>query len=150
MSLIKVCVLLIFLCINLFLFDRETNFNVKCWGFFAEKIKTFLREFYVDSEDGGKDFVYGQQLVISHISLIPFNCSSRNYCKGDKIWLTFVSQVKIAHREQVALTIDLDNIADFDPELKEAIEENTRRYTALFADAIQEVLPDYKEREVWN
>lgn len=118
--------------------------------FFAEKIKTFLREFYVDSEDGGKDFVYGQQLVISHISLIPFNCSNRNYCKGDKIWLTFVSQVKIAHREQVALTIDLDNIADFDPELKEAIEENTRRYTALFADAIQEVLPDYKEREVWN
>lgn len=85
-----------------------------------EKIKTFLREFYVDSEDGGKDFVYGQQLV------------------------------KIAHREQVALTIDLDNIADFDPELKEAIEENTRRYTALFADAIQEVLPDYKEREVVN
>lgn len=62
--------------------------------------------------------------------------------------MTFVSQVKIAHREQVALTIDLDNIADFDPELKEAIEENTRRYAALFADAIQEVLPDYKEREV--
>lgn len=57
-------------------------------------------------------------------------------------------QVKIAHREQVALTIDLDNIADFDPELKDGIEENTRRYTALFADAIQEILPDYKEREV--
>lgn len=65
------------------LFDRETNFNVKCWVFFAEKIKTFLREFYVDSEDGGKDFVYGQQLVISHIALIPFNRSNRNYFKGD-------------------------------------------------------------------
>lgn len=82
MPLIKVCVLLIFLCINLFLFDRETNFNVKCC-FLAEKIKTFLREFYVDSEDGGKDFVYGQQLVISHIALIPFNRSNRNYFKGD-------------------------------------------------------------------
>ena len=31
--------------------------------FLTEKIKTFLREFYVDGEDGGKDFVYGQQLV---------------------------------------------------------------------------------------
>lgn len=59
MLLIKVCVLLIFFCINLFLFDWEINFNVKCWGFFVEKIKIFLREFYVDSEDGGKDFVYG-------------------------------------------------------------------------------------------
>ena len=32
----------------------------------SEKIKTFLREFYVDGEDGGKDFVYGQQLVIDN------------------------------------------------------------------------------------
>lgn len=42
------------------LFDWEINFNVKCcFFFFVEKIKMFLREFYVDSEDGGKDFVYG-------------------------------------------------------------------------------------------
>lgn len=47
--------------------------------FFAEKIKTFLREFYVDSEDGGKDFVYGQQLVITNISIILF--WNKNYCK---------------------------------------------------------------------
>lgn len=62
-------------------------------------------------------------------------------------FFNFPLQVKIAHREQVALTIDLEHIADFDPELKEAIEENTRRYTALFSDAIQEILPDYKEKE---
>ena len=29
----------------------------------SEKIKSFLSEFYVDGSDGGKDFVYGQQLV---------------------------------------------------------------------------------------
>lgn len=83
-----------------------------------EKIKTFLQEFYVDGADGGKDFVYGQQLV------------------------------KIAHREQVGLTIDLDDVHDHDPDLAEAIIENTRRYIALFSEIIQEILPDYREREV--
>jgi len=40
----------------------------KCLIFcFADKIKTFLREFYKDGEDRGKDFVYGQQLVIYNI-----------------------------------------------------------------------------------
>lgn len=33
--------------------------NILC----AEKIKTFLAEFYLDGDDGGKDFVYGKQLV---------------------------------------------------------------------------------------
>ncbi|XP_033759982.1 DNA replication licensing factor mcm7-like [Pecten maximus] len=85
-----------------------------------EKIKTFLREFYVDGADGGKDFVYGQQLV------------------------------KIAHREQVGLTIDIDDITEYDPDLGEAIVDNTRRYINIFSDAVQELLPDYKEREVVN
>ena len=35
-----------------------------------------------------------------------------------------------------------------DPELAENIEQNARRYKQLFEDAIFEVLPDYKEREV--
>ncbi|KAH3805105.1 DNA replication licensing factor mcm7-like [Dreissena polymorpha] len=83
-----------------------------------EKIKTFLQEYYVDGSDGGKDFVYGQQLV------------------------------KIAHREQVGLWIDLDDVHNHDPELEEAIRENTRRYMQLFADVIQELLPEYREREV--
>ncbi|XP_060601374.1 DNA replication licensing factor mcm7-like [Ruditapes philippinarum] len=83
-----------------------------------DKIKTFLQEFYKDGADGGKDFVYGQQLV------------------------------KVAHREQVGLWIELDDIYDHDPDLADAITENTRRYTSLFADIIQEILPDYREREV--
>lgn len=83
-----------------------------------EKIKTFLQEFYADGADGGKDFVYGQQLV------------------------------KLAHREQVGLWIDLDDIHDHDPDLADAITENARRYTNLFADIVQDILPDYREREV--
>lgn len=35
-----------------------------------------------------------------------------------------------------------------DPELAENIEQNARRYKQLFEDAIFEMLPDYKEREV--
>ena len=37
---------------------------------------------------------------------------------------------------------------DHDPELAEAIIENSRRYQALFADAVAELLPQYKERDV--
>ena len=35
-----------------------------------------------------------------------------------------------------------------DPELAENIVQNGRRYKQLFEDAIFEMLPDYKEREV--
>ena len=57
-------------------------------------------------------------------------------------------QAKIAHREQVALTIDLDDVSEIDPELAEAIQENTRRYVNLFADAVHDMLPDYKDEGV--
>lgn len=57
-------------------------------------------------------------------------------------------QVSLAHREQVALQVDLDDLAEEDPELVESVCENARRYTALFSDAIQELLPEYREREV--
>lgn len=44
--------------------------------------------------------------------------------------------------------IDLDDVAEEDPELVDSICENTKRYARLFADTIQELLPQYKEREV--
>ncbi|XP_065177638.1 DNA replication licensing factor mcm7-B-like [Sycon ciliatum] len=81
-----------------------------------EKCKKFLKEFYLDG-DQGKSFTYGEQLV------------------------------RLAHREQIALTIDLDDVAEIDQELAENIAKNSRRYQALFCDAIHELLPDYKERE---
>ncbi|XP_058566846.1 DNA replication licensing factor MCM7 isoform X2 [Neofelis nebulosa] len=46
--------------------------------------------------------------------------------------------------------IDLDDVAEDDPELVDSICENARRYARLFADAVQELLPQYKEREVTN
>lgn len=58
--------------------------------------------------------------------------------------------VHIAHREKVALHIDLDDVAEEDPELVDSICENTRRYMTIFADAVHELLPDYKEKEVVN
>ena len=57
-------------------------------------------------------------------------------------------QTKLAHREQVGLTIDLDHVAEMDDELAEAITENNRRYTALFSDVVQDLLPEYKDKEV--
>lgn len=66
----------------------------------------------------GKEFKYGEQLV------------------------------KIAHREQVELLIELDDLAEIDPDLAHRIVENTRRYTNIFADAVDEMLPDYKDREI--
>lgn len=44
--------------------------------------------------------------------------------------------------------IDLDDVAEEDPELVDSVCENTKRYARLFADTIQELLPQYKEREV--
>ncbi|KAG2467974.1 MCM7B factor, partial [Polypterus senegalus] len=84
----------------------------------TDKLKKFLQEFYTEDESGKKIFKYGTQLV------------------------------QIAHREQVSLIIDLDDLAEDDPELVDSICENTRRYVNLSADAIHEILPEYKEREV--
>lgn len=54
----------------------------------------------------------------------------------------------MAHREQVGLFVELDDVAEEDPELVESISENAKRYTGLFADAVHELLPEYKERDV--
>ncbi|XP_065426662.1 DNA replication licensing factor MCM7 [Chrysemys picta bellii] len=83
-----------------------------------EKVKRFLQEFCRDGELGKKDFPYRDQLV------------------------------SLAHREQVALYVDLDEVAEEDPELVDAVCENAKRYVRLFADAVHELLPQHKEREV--
>jgi len=83
-----------------------------------DKIKRFFAEFHKTGDKGQKEFKYATQLT------------------------------KLAHREQVELVVDLDDLADFDPEMAEQIVENARRYSLLFGEAIQEMLPDYKEKEV--
>lgn len=57
-------------------------------------------------------------------------------------------QVQLAHRESVALEIDLDDVKNHDEGLCEAILDNTKRYSSLFADAVQELLPVYRDRQV--
>ncbi|XP_015195785.2 DNA replication licensing factor MCM7 isoform X1 [Lepisosteus oculatus] len=83
----------------------------------TEKCRKFLQEFYTEDDAGKKVFKYGVQLV------------------------------SVAHREQVSLVIDLDDVGEEDPELVESVCENTRRYAGLFADAVHELLPEYRERE---
>lgn len=62
---------------------------------------------------------------------------------------TYAEQLTVlSHREQVEMIIDLDDVAETDPELAEAISQNTRRYVAIFSDAITELLPTYKQKEV--
>lgn len=77
-----------------------------------------MAEFCKQDDDGKKQFVYAQQLV------------------------------KIAHREQVLINIDLDHLSEFNEGLAEAVVANCRRYATMFSDAIAEMLPNYKEREV--
>uniref|UniRef100_A0A1B0FC91 DNA replication licensing factor MCM7 n=1 Tax=Glossina morsitans morsitans TaxID=37546 RepID=A0A1B0FC91_GLOMM len=83
-----------------------------------ESIKTFLAEFCKEDEEGKKVFVYAQQLV------------------------------KLAHREQTLLTIDLDHLSEYNDGLSDAVINNCRRYTSMFADAITEMLPNYKQRDI--
>jgi len=84
----------------------------------SQKLKEFLTGFTTQDDHGNKKFKYAEQLTA------------------------------VAHREQVSIYIDLDDVAEFDEELAEAIRENTRRYNVLVADVIESLLPDYKEREV--
>lgn len=54
----------------------------------------------------------------------------------------------LAHRDQTALTIELDDLNDFNDNLVEAVVQNTRRYAKLFSDVVSELLPTYKERTI--
>ncbi len=81
------------------------------------KLKSFLAEFHTTDSDGKKDFVYARLLT------------------------------RVAHREEVAVTIDLDHLREHDPELAEAVTANARRYALLASDAVWEMLPDYRERD---
>jgi len=58
--------------------------------------------------------------------------------------------MNIAHREQVSLQIEIDDVQETDPELAERIVNNTNRYSKIFSDSVFELLPNYKEREVEN
>lgn len=46
------------------------------------------------------------------------------------------------------MTISLDDLQAFDADLAENVLQNTLRYQRIFADVVEEILPDYKEHEV--
>lgn len=56
--------------------------------------------------------------------------------------------VAIAHREEVILSIDLDDVEKIDANLCDAILNNTKRYVQLFCTVVDEVLPDFKVNQV--
>lgn len=83
----------------------------------AESIKTFFIEFCEQDDSGTKNFKYASQLT------------------------------KLAHREQVALYVELDDVHEYDEDLAQAIINNTRRYSVMCTDIIFDILPQFKERE---
>ena len=73
----------------------------------------------------------------------PFQCKTK--CSKQS---TRTTQHVLAHYYFLVLTPTLVFFLQIDPELAENIVENARRYKQLFEDAVFEMLPDYKEREV--
>ena len=55
---------------------------------------------------------------------------------------------QIANREQISLYIDLNDLASFDQDLADACLENSKRYNEIFYEAIQELIPEYKDKDV--
>ena len=49
----------------------------------------------------------------------------------------------------MSLVVNLDHVGDYDEDLRDSIIVNAKRYVSLFADVIQELLPQYKTREVF-
>ncbi|CAH1643254.1 unnamed protein product [Spodoptera littoralis] len=83
-----------------------------------ESFKNFFIDFCQTDDEGNKQFKYSDQLT------------------------------KVAHREQNAFVVDLDDLHDANEELAEAVRQNTRRYTTMVSDVVYEMLPDFKHREV--
>jgi DNA replication licensing factor MCM7 len=89
-----------------------------------ETCRKFLTDFYSEQVDEGgrkrKVFKYADQLT------------------------------KLAIREEVAMTIDLDDVAEDDQDLADKIVGNTKRYVSLFEDAVDELLPQYRTGDLAN
>lgn len=68
--------------------------------------------------------------------------------EGSKIFKYANQLTKLAHRDQVAMYIELDDVYDYNEELAVAIIKNTRRYVKMAGDIIAELLPTFKEHDV--
>lgn len=50
---------------------------------------------------------------------------------------------------QIDFVVELDDLHEINEDLCEAVRKNTRRYTNMVSDVVYEMLPDYKQREVY-
>jgi len=85
-------------------------------------IKRFITDFYTDlpehsNSEGGKAFKYSKQIR------------------------------EIANREQTAIYIDLGDLATVDQDLADECLNNAKRYNEIFYNAVQELIPEYKDKE---
>ncbi|CAG9835322.1 unnamed protein product [Diabrotica balteata] len=83
-----------------------------------EQLKTFLMEYCIQDVSGSKNFKYSNQLT------------------------------KLAHREQVGMWVELDDVNDFDDDLARAIQSNTRRYSTILGDIVFDLLPTFVQKDV--
>ncbi len=63
---------------------------------------------------------------------------------GAKKFVYAVQLARLAQREQVALTVNVEDLRSFDVDLASAVESNARRYATLLSDAVAEMLPDFR------
>ncbi|RNA27725.1 DNA replication licensing factor mcm7 [Brachionus plicatilis] len=54
---------------------------------------------------------------------------------------------QLANRDQTSMTIDLSDLAQTDQDLVDACLTNAKRYIDLFHTAVQQLLPEYKDKE---
>ena len=52
----------------------------------------------------------------------------------------------LAHRDEVELVVDLDDVIEFDADLADSIRQNARRYQLLFSEVVFEMLPEFRMR----
>lgn len=64
--------------------------------------------------------------------------------------IPFTLQTKLANRKQSVIRISLDDLWEVNEDLTTAVELNTVRFQKLFADAIDDLIIDYREGEVRN
>lgn len=67
---------------------------------------------------------------------------------GRKVFKYARQMTELVHRDQTAMYIDLSDLDDYDSTLAARVTRNTKRYLSFFYEIVQELLPDYKEKEV--
>lgn len=105
---------------------------------FAAKLTEFLQNYEALDTNNQKYAKYAVQLAkLAHREKVSEQISVATLCV---IMLLFLLQV--------SLHIELDDLDHFDNLLADAVSANSRRYSSMIADIVQDLLPNYKDHEV--